>query len=266
MTDVTVHVTPPSPVQVTVRRGPAGPAGPPGADGEAGPQGERGPAGADGAQGPAGADGSDGDPGPANVLSIGTVTTGDPGSSAAAVISGTSPAQVLSLTIPRGDPGADGAPGATYDHAGAGSPVGVITPTAAGEIYLDTAGTCGALRWISTGTTSSAWAVAWGDTGWREVRGQLVPGFTAASLQVRRVGQAIFWNAQNLAGSGGPALKLPLPAGFESVCYAVSSALNVAYSSGANLVKVAGGNVYFQIATITTATVPWPATLPGVPA
>ena len=40
--------------------------------------------------------------GPANVLSIGTVTTGAPSSSAAATITGTSPTQVLNLTIPRG--------------------------------------------------------------------------------------------------------------------------------------------------------------------
>lgn len=49
-----------------------------------------------------------GKPGPANVLTIGTVTTGTAGSAAAATISGTSPAQVLSLTIPKGDQGVAG--------------------------------------------------------------------------------------------------------------------------------------------------------------
>jgi hypothetical protein len=47
-------------------------------------------------------------PGPPNVLSIGTVTTGAAGSQAAASITGTSPSQVLGLTIPRGDKGDQG--------------------------------------------------------------------------------------------------------------------------------------------------------------
>ena len=50
-------------------------------------------------QGPAG------EAGPANVLTIGTVTTGEPGTQAAATITGESPNQVLNLTIPQGDPG-----------------------------------------------------------------------------------------------------------------------------------------------------------------
>jgi hypothetical protein len=43
-----------------------------------------------------------------NVLSIGTVSTGNPGSSASATITGTTPAQTLNLTIPRGNVGATG--------------------------------------------------------------------------------------------------------------------------------------------------------------
>lgn len=43
--------------------------------------------------------------GPANVLTIGTVTTGEPGTQAAATITGESPKQVLNLTIPRGATG-----------------------------------------------------------------------------------------------------------------------------------------------------------------
>jgi len=47
-----------------------------------------------------------GDVGPANSLSIGTVTTGAAGSSATATITGTAPTQTLSFTIPRGATGA----------------------------------------------------------------------------------------------------------------------------------------------------------------
>ena len=56
-------------------------------------------------QGPAG------EPGPANTLTIGTVTTGEPGTQAAASITGESPNQVLNITVPRGDKGETGPAG-----------------------------------------------------------------------------------------------------------------------------------------------------------
>lgn len=52
---------------------------------------------------------------------------------------------------------------------GTGSPVGVITPSAAGIRYFDTAGTIGAWEWVSTGTTNTSWRVTRGDTGWRNL-------------------------------------------------------------------------------------------------
>lgn len=61
-----------------------------------------------------------------------------------------------------------GAPGGS-DLTGTGSPVGVITPASAGIYYTDTAGTCGAWRWLSTGTTNTSWIVDLGDTGWRNI-------------------------------------------------------------------------------------------------
>lgn len=56
------------------------------------------------------AGGPTGPVGPANALSIGEVATGTPGSPAAATITGSSPAQVLNLTIPTGLTGAKGPP------------------------------------------------------------------------------------------------------------------------------------------------------------
>lgn len=50
--------------------------------------------------------------GPANSLSIGTVTSGAAGSAAAASVTGTPPAQTLNLTIPAGATGGQGQPGA----------------------------------------------------------------------------------------------------------------------------------------------------------
>ena len=77
-------------------QGPIGPAGPTGATGPTGPQGPIGPT---GATGPAGADGL------TPTLTIGTVTTGAPGTEAAASITGEAPNFVLNLTIPQGLPG-----------------------------------------------------------------------------------------------------------------------------------------------------------------
>jgi hypothetical protein len=52
-----------------------------------------------------------GDIGPANSLTIGSVTTGAAGSSASASITGTAPSQTLNLTIPRGNQGIQGIQG-----------------------------------------------------------------------------------------------------------------------------------------------------------
>ena len=89
--------------------GPTGPAGgPTGPMGPTGPAGEAGPTGLTGATGPMGPMGPMGPTGPigaAPSLTIGTVTTGEPGSEATATITGTSPNFVLNLTIPQGPTG-----------------------------------------------------------------------------------------------------------------------------------------------------------------
>ena len=85
--------------------GPTGPAGEIGATGPTGPTGE---AGATGPTGPAGEIGATGPTGPAGetpTLTIGTVTTGAPGTEASATITGTAPDYVLNLTIPQGPTG-----------------------------------------------------------------------------------------------------------------------------------------------------------------
>ena len=98
--------------------GPAGPAGPQGPRGEAGPQGEpgvqgepgpRGEAGPQGEPGPKGDTGPIGPQGDAATVTIGTVTTGAPGTNAIVTNSGTPSEAVFNFTIPRGDTGAAGA-------------------------------------------------------------------------------------------------------------------------------------------------------------
>ena len=59
-----------------------------------------------GATGPTGATGADAE---TPILTIGTVTTGDPGTEASATITGTAPDFVLNLTIPQGPTGPTGA-------------------------------------------------------------------------------------------------------------------------------------------------------------
>ena len=66
------------------------------------PAGETGATGPTGPTGPAGEDGVDGE---TPTITIGTVTTGDPGTEASATITGTAPNFVLNLTIPQGPTG-----------------------------------------------------------------------------------------------------------------------------------------------------------------
>lgn len=63
-------------------------------------------------QGPPGPQGQQGEPGAAATVTVGTVTTGEPGTDAIITNSGTESAAVLNFTIPRGATGAAGAAGA----------------------------------------------------------------------------------------------------------------------------------------------------------
>jgi hypothetical protein len=79
--------------------------------------------------------GATGATGPANVLTIGTVTTGETGVSAAASITGSSPSQVLNLTLPKGNTGATG-PQGIQGFQGIQGPQGL-----AGDTYQTTSST-----------------------------------------------------------------------------------------------------------------------------
>jgi len=78
------------------------PAGPTGDIGPTGPTGDIGPTGPTGDIGPTGPTGPVGE---TPTLTIGTVTTGAPGTEATATITGTAPNFVLDLTIPQGPTG-----------------------------------------------------------------------------------------------------------------------------------------------------------------
>ena len=88
---------------IIVPTGPTGPTGP--AGGPTGPTGPAGLDGVDGATGPTGPTGPAGIDGETPTITIGTVTTGAPGTDAEATITGTAPNFVLNLTIPQGPTG-----------------------------------------------------------------------------------------------------------------------------------------------------------------
>lgn len=67
--------------------------------------------GVDGRDGRDGRDGTDGQDGVSPTISVGSTTTGEPGTDASVVQSGTSSAVVFSFTIPKGEKGDDGDPG-----------------------------------------------------------------------------------------------------------------------------------------------------------
>ena len=94
-------------------RGETGATGPKGDTGATGPTGPEGPRGPQGEQGPQGQTGPRGEQGPANVLTIGSVTSGKV---ASATITGEAPNQVLNLVLEKGDKGDTGEKGATGDR------------------------------------------------------------------------------------------------------------------------------------------------------
>jgi hypothetical protein len=100
--------------------GPQGPPGPQGIQGSTGSAGATGGTGPPGSQGATGSTGSQGPAGSAATISVGTTTTGAPGTAAAVNNSGTGSAAVFNFQIPAGITGATGPTGA----AGAQGPPG----------------------------------------------------------------------------------------------------------------------------------------------
>ena len=240
-----------------------------------------------------------GDEGPANVLSIGTVSTLPPGAEATAAIVGESPSQVLNLGLVEGPEGkastVPGPPGAVptaadYLIVGPGRPdvpsttAGTITgaePVGARYESVDEAGV-GARTWRKV--AGNKWVVTSGDTGLRRLD-HLNSAITNAGIWVRRVGDVVHWEFNNL---GGPAAICRVPAGFQvsSQPWVRPGAPVYRHGNTTNLFVYFGGDggpssawpvtVWLQgtgtmdiaaAATYTHATpAVWPSTLPGSPA
>lgn len=149
-----------------------------------------------------------GPPGPASKLTVGTVTTGAPGSQAAATLTGAAPNQVLDLTIPqgpKGDPDAASSPnGSTSPLTGTGFPAAGLG--AVGDTYIDTAATAGVLVWRKWPT---GWRVQEGDTGWRRL--PTLNGW-GGSIVVRRVNSVCHFQIE--VANGADPVIASIPTGF----------------------------------------------------
>lgn len=155
-----------------------------------------------------------GDEGPANVLSIGTVSTLPPGAEATAAIVGESPSQVLNLGLVQGPEGkastVPGPPGAVptaadYLVVGPGRPDqpattnGAITgrePVGARYESVDEAGV-GARTWRKV--AGNKWVITDGDTGWRG----MLDATTGLFFNVRRTPNQVEYQGGYLFTGGG---------------------------------------------------------------
>lgn len=116
--------------------------------------------------------------GPANTLTVGTVTTGAAGSSASVEITGTAPNQTLNITIPRGDTGLTGAAGGV----GATGPAGSAATISIGTVTTGAAGSSATVT--NSGTSSAAvldFSIPQGQSGTAGVAWQAVPDSPSAS-------------------------------------------------------------------------------------
>ena len=162
---------------------------------------------------------------------------------------------------------------------GTGSPEGKVSAPA-GSTYVDTAATNGAIRWVkSSGTGTTGWRVEYGDTGWRNVSGQLEPGVTG-NIFVSRVGQTIHMMLHNVSTANAGHINLiSLPTGFRPFQMSGANWRNTALTTdNGDTVRVSSyHNGFMRILNMPTgksfggsisvvAESAWPTTLPGIPA
>lgn len=180
-----------------------------------------------------------------------------------------------------------------YWLQGTGAPEGSVTAPV-GTRYTNTAATTGAIEWIkATGTGSTGWRLAYGDTGWRNVTTLLHADWVATSAapmcRIRRVGNQVTFQTRlspapakvGTARVGAHSFINPLPAGFVSDTYlahgvtmlgSVQAGVTITSSSTNNLQTSmpttavtgnwASGDLVHTAVTWTTNDA-WPTALPG---
>ena len=176
------------------------------------------------------------------------------------------------------------------DMVGTGSPEGVVTAPV-GSTWRDTNATTGAIKWIkASGTGSTGWVVEYGDTGLRDVSGQIRAAHLAlnpnAKAYIRRVGNQvsfIYYNGASATATGVQTItdSGAVPAGFQFTKFAAAIAPTGSCINGSS--GALGPSLYFAAAAqIVSAThssgasyngqirwdtdAAWPSTLPGTAA
>lgn len=230
-------------------------------------------------------DGAGGAVGPPNSLTIGTVSQVPSGGTPTASVTGTAPNQTLNLGLVDGSPTAFELRGEGFP--GTGTNATATNAASPGTYYTDTLGTNGAWRWLKTsaGTGNARWVVIVGDTGWRNVSGAVLNGWTATRLLLRRTASEV------LLATVGPldatvstaSWFYEVPYGFRAPSPATNFAAVPTFRQGtiirAGLVYTTpfmigvGGRVvatdsalYLTSPLTWSAGDPWPSTLPGTPA
>ena len=202
-----------------------------GTPGPEGPPGEAGPPGATGAQG------DPGPPGDAATITVGTTTTGAPGTSASVVAVGTTAAQIFDFTIPTGAAGPPGAPGAQGDPGPAGAAatltVGSTTTGAAGSAALVTQSGTSAARvfdfTIPTGTQ--------GPQGPQGIQGNAGPAGTTPVFSIGTVNAADYPTCSatvDVTNPAAPVLSFVVPRGPAGI----SSGVTISNTGTANVQRL----------------------------
>jgi hypothetical protein len=166
--------------------------------------------------------------------------------------------------------------------SGTGFPEGSVTAPV-GTRYIDTAATNGAVEWIkASGSGNTGWKVVYGDTGWRDLTGTAINGWTG-TLKARRVGGLSMLWADGLlptASTSDTVLDVSTLVGFRFPTStarglfhsaAAPPAIRRVYCDGSSLVvgRAAGDamSLYGVIEGVgVDVTPPWPTTLPGTAA
>ncbi|MDD2326252.1 MAG: hypothetical protein PHW63_09680 [Alphaproteobacteria bacterium] len=160
-------------------------------------------------------------------------------------------------------------------YQGTGFPNGVVAAPV-GSIYTDTAATAGAIRWIksSGGTGNLGWEVEWGDTYWRDITANVLNGWTATGVHLRRLGRIVQFRAYQLDGRNATSnIIFQLPAGFGfggSGWHLPMTGGQTIEVTGLRNAMLPSGSFYFNggyhFSSSVIVTDSWPTTLPGTPA
>jgi hypothetical protein len=176
---------------------------------------------------------------------------------------------------------------------GTGSPEGVVTAPIGTE-YTDVLATNGAVTWRKmAGASNIGWAVAYGDTGWRNIRSLYTPATAVPSISgeilIRRVNNRVSYALKQFQHTEAAALAAmfwtfsPASAGIgfrHNQTYLPSQVLrsnglvtvgHIAIGTSSNMYGVMLPSTWspsFPVASETTwmTNDPWPSSLPGVAA